>query len=66
MIENNVKVLLSRVLLSTGDTLLPHLGSISEVWVGWLVSRGVVDNLTEEVLQLCFNHQIIINVSIQC
>ena len=63
MIENNVKVLISRVLLSTGDSLHPHLNHISEVWIGWLVSRGVVDNLTEEVLQLYFNQNISVSVS---
>ena len=64
LIGNNVKVLVSRVLLSAGDTLLPHLATISEVWVGWLVSRGVVDNLAEEILQLFFNQQIQITVSL--
>ena len=63
MIENNVKVLISRVLLSTGDPLHPHIIHISEVWIGWLVSRGVVDNLTEEVLQLYFNQNISVSVS---
>ena len=64
MIENNVKVLISRVILSTGETLHTHLNHIAEVWIGWLVSRGVVDNLTEEILQLYFNQNINISVSL--
>ena len=62
LIADNVKVYLSQVLLSISESLKTQLPHIAEVWFGWLASRGVVDNLTEEILSLTFNQEVKITV----
>ena len=62
MIPNRVKVLISQVLLSCDATLAQHLSTLSDKWVEWVVSRGLVDNITGQVLAVIFSHDIQIQV----
>ena len=62
-IADNVKVAVSQVLLECRSHMVPNLNHVVGSWIGWVAGRGVVDNLTRDVLTLFFSHQITFTVS---